>query len=49
MVVNAQGFALVVFKAERRGPAYDEARVVLQAKDAASPAGTTVLVWRSGD
>jgi len=49
MVVNPQGFALLVFRAEHRGPAYDEARVVLQRKDAATPAGTTVLIWRSGD
>jgi hypothetical protein len=48
MLVNAQGFALLVYKADRRGPAYDEARVVLQRKNAATPAGTTVLVWRSG-
>jgi hypothetical protein len=45
--VNAQGFALLVFKAERPGPAFDEARVVLQRNDANKPAGTTVLVWRS--
>lgn len=49
MVANAQGFALLVFKAERPGPVYDEARVVLQRKDAATPAGTTVLAWHSGD
>jgi hypothetical protein len=49
MVVNAQGFALLVFKAPRPGPAYDEARVVLQPKEAPTPAGTTVLVWRAGD
>lgn len=49
MVVNAQGFALLVLKVHRAGPAYDEARVVLQPKDAATPAGTTVLVWRSAD
>lgn len=47
LVVNAQGFALLVFKAERPGPAYDEARVVLQRDHAKTPAGTTVLVWRS--
>jgi hypothetical protein len=49
MVVNAQGFALLVFRAQRPGPAYDEARLVLQPKNAATPAGTTVLVWHSLD
>lgn len=47
MVVNAQGFALLVFKAAHPGPAYDEARVVLQPKNATTPAGKTVLVWPS--
>jgi hypothetical protein len=49
MVVDAKGFALLVLRARRPGPVYEQARVVLQPRDAATPAGTTVLVWRSRD
>jgi hypothetical protein len=45
MSVDEHGFALLVFKAAGKNPAYDDARVVLQPKDAKSPTGVTMVLW----
>jgi hypothetical protein len=45
MPVDRQGFALLVFKADRPGPRYANVRVLLQRKGATRPSGTPVLVW----
>lgn len=43
--VNEKGFGLLVFKAERPGPRYDAARVVLQPARAKPPGAAPVLAW----
>jgi hypothetical protein len=45
MPLDRQGFALLVFKADRPGPRYGNVRVLLQRKGATRPSGTPVLVW----
>jgi Anti-sigma-K factor rskA/Putative zinc-finger len=45
MPLDRQGFALLVFKADRPGPRYANVQVLLQAKGATRPNGKPVLVW----
>jgi hypothetical protein len=45
MPIDRKGFALLVFRADRAGPRYDEARVLLQRKGAQRPSGVPVLAW----
>jgi Anti-sigma-K factor rskA/Putative zinc-finger len=45
MPVDRQGFALLVFKADRPGPRYANVQVLLQAKGATRPSGKPALVW----
>jgi hypothetical protein len=45
MPIDRQGFALLVFKADRPGPRYGNVRVLLHRKGATRPSGTPVLVW----
>lgn len=47
MSIDEHGFALLVFKAAGKNPAYDDARVVLQPKDAKSPTGVTMVFWNT--
>lgn len=48
MPVDRQGFALLVFKADRPGPRYANVRVLRQRKGATRPSGTPVLIWDTG-
>lgn len=48
MAVNRQGFGLVVFDADRPGPVYDSAHLILQAEGSTAPSGTAVLQWQAG-
>jgi anti-sigma-K factor RskA len=44
--VNTQGFAVLVLKAGRPGPVYEQASVILQPKGSRQPRGSAALVWR---
>jgi hypothetical protein len=43
--VDRQGFALLVFTADRVGPAYEDARLLLQPRGARRPSGVPFLIW----
>jgi len=45
MPLDRQGFALLVFKADRAGPRYANVQVLLQPKGATRPSGKPVLAW----
>jgi hypothetical protein len=45
MPLDRQGFALLVFRADRPGPRYEDVRVLLQRKGARRPSGVSVLAW----
>jgi hypothetical protein len=45
MPLDRQGFALLVFRADRPGPGYENVRVLLQRKGARRPSGVPVLAW----
>jgi hypothetical protein len=45
MPIDRHGFALLVFRADRAGPRYDDVRVLLQRKGAQKPSGVPVLAW----
>jgi hypothetical protein len=45
MPIDKRGFALLVFKAKRAAPRYEEVRVLLQRRGARRPSGTPALVW----
>ncbi len=45
--VNAQGFGLIVYQAERNGIVYETAQVILQNNGAAQPSGVPVLMWEA--
>jgi hypothetical protein len=47
VLVIRDGFGLVVFQADRRGPRYDEALLTLQASGATRPGGARVLSWKA--
>jgi hypothetical protein len=47
MPVDRQGFALLIFRADRDGPTYDDVRVLLQRKGARRPSGVPVLFWNA--
>lgn len=46
MKVNAQGFGLLVFDADRSGPIYDSAQLILQPVGSTAPAGSPILTWK---
>lgn len=47
MTVDRRGFALLVFRADRKNPRYDDARVLLQPRGARRPSGAPYLVWNT--
>ena len=47
LAVNDQGFGLLVFEADRPGPAYEAAQLTLQAEGATAPAGPPILAWEA--
>ncbi len=47
LAVNAQGFGLLVFDADRNGPVYEAARLTLQAEGSTTVSGTLVLLWEA--
>ena len=47
MRVNDDGFALLVFDADRNGPVYDSAKLTLQPLDSESPSDEIILQWES--
>lgn len=48
MKINEQGFALLVFDADRDGPEYDSAWLTLQPEGSQTPVESPVLIWQSG-
>jgi hypothetical protein len=46
LLVNDQGFGLLVFRAETSGPAYQGAQIVLQPESSTTPVGEAVLTWQ---
>jgi hypothetical protein len=48
MPLDTQGFALLVFRADQRGPRYENVRVLLHRKGARRPSGVPVLAWDAG-
>jgi hypothetical protein len=47
MQVNDKGFGLLVFTADRPGPVYEAARVILQPIGSPSPSGTPIIAWEA--
>jgi anti-sigma-K factor RskA len=45
--VDSSGFGLILFEADRAGPAYQEARLIEQPKGGRLPRGEPVLRWRA--
>jgi hypothetical protein len=45
--VDSSGFGLILFEADRAGPVYREARLILQPKGSKRPQGGPVLRWRA--
>jgi hypothetical protein len=45
IAVDSSGFGLILFEADRPGPVYDEARLILQPKGSKRPHGEPVLRW----
>lgn len=46
--VNAQGFGLLVYQADRNGPVFESARVILQSATATQPVNAPLLIWDTG-
>ena len=42
---NEAGFAVLVFDADRPGPAYVDAWITLQPPESTEPGGETIVVW----
>jgi hypothetical protein len=47
IAVDSSGFGLILFDADRPGPVYDEASLILQPKGSKRPEGAPVLRWRA--
>jgi hypothetical protein len=47
MPVDRRGFALLIFRADRADPTYEDVRVLLQRKGARRPSGVPVLFWNA--
>lgn len=47
LAVDRTGFGLLVFRAERAGPDYEAARVILQPRGSKQPSGRPALEWYS--
>lgn len=45
MVLDGDGFAMLIYEADRDGPSYDTAALTLQPLGANEPAGEPLLVW----
>lgn len=45
--INEKGFGLLVFSADRPGPLYESAQVILQPIGSTSPGGPTILAWHA--
>lgn len=43
--VNSEGFGLLVYEADRKGPIYDSAQLTLQAKGSTLLSGEVILAW----
>jgi hypothetical protein len=47
MKVNDKGFGLLIFTADRLGPVYEAAQLILQPVDSTSPAGNPIIAWQA--
>lgn len=48
LAVDRTGFGLLLFRADRAGPKYEAAQVILQPKGSKRPGGRPALEWRAG-
>jgi len=48
LAVDRSGFGLLLFRAERAGPDYEAARIILQPRGSKRPSGRPALEWRAG-
>jgi Anti-sigma-K factor rskA/Putative zinc-finger len=47
MKVDEKGFGLLVFTADRPGPSYEAAQLILQPIGSTSPTGTPIIAWQA--
>jgi hypothetical protein len=47
LLVNSQGFGLLVFDAGQNDPRYDAAEITLQSEGAIAPIGAPILLWKA--
>ncbi len=45
LTIDSNGFGIIVFDANQKGPVYEAARLILQPDSATTPDGTVVLTW----